>query len=66
MGNHANSYLLVADMYGKALPLFPVYDLERARHFAARLSKYHPMAIKDMSTGALLTDYIEAEVLEVA
>ena len=66
MGNHANSYLLVADMYGEALPLFPVCDLERARDFAARLSKYHPMAIKDMSTGALLTDYIEAEVLEVS
>lgn len=66
MGNHANSYLLVADMYGKALPLFTVYGLDRARNLAARLSKYHTMAIKDMSTGELLTNYIEAEVLEVA
>lgn len=66
MGDHANRYLLIAQM-GKRreLPLFSVYGLERARKLAARLEQFHPIGIQDMSTGALVTDAVEVVPLAV-
>lgn len=66
MGQHSNEYMIVTNMYGLVIPLFPVYGIENARAKAAQLSKYHPTTIQDLSTGQILSGCIEVEAIEVA
>lgn len=65
MGEHTNRYMLIARMKRGELRLFSVYGLERARECAARLERFHPIAIQDMSTGALVAEAVEVVPVSV-
>ncbi len=65
MGKHTNSYVLVANMRGKEMPLYPVYGLERAETLANRLRRYHPVSIRDSVTGAIVANAVEVVPFEI-